>query len=83
MNRVKKLVSELKTQHKDKLTIDHESWNGNIADLEFSALSYHIKGTVKVEPKSIDITAEVPFMVSLFEGKIKQIITEESKKFLN
>ena len=82
LDRIQKLVSDLKTQHKDKITVDHESWDNNTGHLQFNALGNKISGTVKVEQKSIDIAADVPLMVSLFEGKIRKMIEEESKKLL-
>ena len=83
LSRIKQLMSKLKVEQKEKISNVKEDWNGETGNIEFTAQGFHISGMIQVQPQSVDIDADVPFAVSLFKGKIKNVIEQEAKELLS
>jgi hypothetical protein len=83
MARIKGLLGKLKQEQKDKISGLKEEWSGNTGNFQFSAQGFDLSGVIHVQPSSIDIDAKVPFAVSLFQGKIKQLVEEKAKEILS
>jgi Putative polyhydroxyalkanoic acid system protein (PHA_gran_rgn) len=82
LNRIKRLLSEAKRDHGDKITELQESWDGNTGTFSFSAKGYDVSGSLEVHPNTIELRSKVPFAVSLFKGVITSMITQKAKELL-
>ena len=82
LTRIKNLFSKLRVEQKDKISNVTESWENETGKFEFSVSGFNLKGVINVQPSTIDIDAQVPMAVSLFAGKIKQVIEKEAKELL-
>ena len=83
LTRIKRLLSEAKRDHGDKIDKLEENWEGNTGTFSFSAKGYDISGNLVVQPNSIELTSTVPFAVSLFKGMITSMITQKAKELLS
>jgi hypothetical protein len=82
LSRIKGLFTKLKSEHKDMISEVKESWQDNVCQFQFDAKGFNISGTITVTDNSVDISADVPFMVSLFKGKIQEVVSKEAGKLL-
>ena len=82
LQRIKKLLSETKRDHGDKIQDLAETWNGNEGNFSFKAQGYDISGTLSVNPTSIELKGKVPFAFSLFKGTITRMISERAADLL-
>ena len=83
ITRIKKLVSNLKHEQKDKISNLHEEWKDGTGTLHFSAQGFDLSAVVTFHHSSIDIDAKVPFAVYLFKGKIKEVIKTKAEEVLS
>ena len=82
LDRIKKLLVNLKQDHKDLIDKAEEEWDGSTGKFRFSVKGFDLAGTMNVSSSSVDINAKLPFAVSLFKGKISQVITDKAKELL-
>jgi hypothetical protein len=82
LTRIKKLLTNLREEHKDLIDGAQEEWEGNSGKFGFSVKGFDLGGVIEVNPSSVDINAKLPFAVSLFKGKIAQVITDKAKELL-
>ena len=82
LERIKKLLSETKRDHGDKIQDLRENWSGNEGVFSFTAQGYAISGTLIVKPSSIELNGKIPFAVSLFKGRITKMIDEKAAELL-
>ena len=80
--RIKGLLGKLMQEQKDKISNVKEEWSGDTGNFQFTAKGFDLSGVIRVQPSSIDVDAKVPFAVSLFQGKIKQLINEKAGELL-
>jgi hypothetical protein len=59
-----------------------EQWQDNVCQFQFNAKGFNISGTLTVTDNSVDIVADVPFLVSMFKGKIQEVVSKEAGKLL-
>jgi hypothetical protein len=83
LKRVKGLIGKFKTELGDSISNVSEEWEGETGQFGFSARGFDISGLIRVNDTSLDIDAKVPFAVSLFKGKIKQVIQEKASELLS
>jgi len=80
--RIKKLLTDLRNDHKDLVENAQEEWNGNAADFRFSVKGFDLAGKIAVSDNAVDINAKLPFAVSLFKGAISKVITDKANELL-
>lgn len=80
--RIKNLLNDLKNDHQDMVEQVNEDWNGNAGRFSFSVKGFSLSGSIAVSDSAVDIDAKLPFAVSLFKGKISQVITDKAKQLL-
>ena len=80
--RIKNLLNDLKNDHQDMVEEVNEDWNGNAGKFSFSVKGFSLSGSIAVSDSTVDIDAALPFAVSLFKGKISQVITDKAKQLL-
>ena len=83
MSRIKHLVTRLKHQHGDKVSNVEEEWHARSGKFSFTFHGFDLKGTVDLHPGIVEIHGKLPFAVSLFRGKIKDVIKEKAKELLD
>lgn len=82
LNRIKKLLGEVKQQFADKISNMHESWNGNTGKFSFLAMGFAVSGILIVKSSEIELTGNLPFAATLFKGKIESTIRERAEILL-
>lgn len=82
VKRIKNLLSDVKTQFADRITGLHEEWNGNMAKLDFTVMSFPISGTLTVRTSQAQMSWDLPFAAMLFKGKIEATVKERLKTLL-
>jgi hypothetical protein len=83
MSRIKHLVTQLKLDHGDKLTNVEEEWLARTGKFSFTFHGLDLAGTVSLHPGLVEIHGKLPLVVSLFRGKIKDVIKEKAKELLD
>ena len=77
-SRINNMLAGADEQLKEKkVIIDKKEWVGDVLNFAFTAEGQHITGSVSVEDNQYAITAKLPFMLRLFEGKIEKAIKEQ------
>ena len=83
LKRIKRLLSETRKDHADKITNLQETWNGNTGQFSFTAKGFDVSGQLMVKPSSIEIFSKIPFAVALFKGTITKMIREKADELLS
>jgi hypothetical protein len=82
MARIKKLVTNLKHEHGDKVSNVEEDWHARSGKFQFSFHGMHLSGTVNLHPGTVEIHGRIPLAVSLFRGKIREVIKDKASELL-
>ena len=82
MSRIQKLVTNLKDEHGDKISNIAEEWHARTGKFEFTFHGMHLSGTINMHPGAVEIHGKLPLAVSLFRGKIKDVIKEKASELL-
>jgi len=82
LQRIKKLIPELKEDFKDQITEIYENWAGDKADFGFKILGFNIKGLFFISEKKLNISANLPFAALPFKGLIESKIREKANELL-
>ena len=82
MARIQKLVTNLKHEHGDKISHMAEEWHARSGKFEFTFHGMHLSGTIHLHPGTVEIHGRVPLAVTLFRGKIKEVIKEKASELL-
>lgn len=82
LSRIKHLLTKLKHDHKDKVSNINEEWHAKHGKFSFTVLGFDLSGSVDLHPGSIEIHGKVPLAVSIFRGKIKEVIKEKANELL-
>lgn len=80
--RIKQLLTKLQQEQKDVIQDVKEDWEGNNGSFSFKAKGFDIAGNISVEPDKVSITGDLPFMLSFFKGKIKEVIEKQGQAVL-
>ncbi|PZR27683.1 MAG: hypothetical protein DI535_09695 [Citrobacter freundii] len=80
--RIKKLLTNLREEHKDLIQHASEEWEGSNGKFGFSVKGFDLAGTIGVSDSAVDINAKLPFAVSLFKGAISKVITDKANELL-
>lgn len=80
--RAKQAINEMRPQLPKDASIDKEEWAGNVLTFAATANKITITGTLTVTPTDFDITAKLPLMLRMFEGRIEKAIKEQTAQLL-
>ena len=83
MSRIKQLVTKLKHQHGSKVSGIEEEWHARSGKFSFSFQGLSLSGTINMHPGTVEIHGKLPLAVSLFRGKIKEVIKEKASELLS
>ncbi len=82
LRRIKHLLGDVKAKFADKITNLHEEWSGNGGEFSFSAMGFHVSGTLTVSPSAVRLTCDLPLAALLFKTKIEAAIMERARELL-
>lgn len=82
LDRIKKLLSNLKEEQKGTISNVKEQWQGDGGNFSFSAKGFDLAGDIKVNDSNVEINSDLPFAVSFFKGMISSVITEKAQALL-
>lgn len=82
LNRIKKLITDLKEEQKGNFSDVKEEWQGNKGDFTINAKGFELSGSITANSNDVAIEADLPFAVSFFKSTIASMITERAKKLL-
>ncbi len=80
--KVKQALNDAKPMMKDQATIDEERWEGDTLHFAATLQGKQITGTLEVTDTDFVIDAKLPLLWRMFEGKIEQMIAEQTKGLL-
>ncbi len=83
LRRIKQLLEKLQLEQKSIVTNVQEKWIGDTGDFKFTAKGYDLAGNIHVQDSNILLEATIPFAVSLFQGKIKKMISSKAQELLS
>ena len=83
LTRIQGLLRKLQQEQRDTISNVSEKWNGNEGEFNFSAKGFDISGHIKVEENLVSINGQLPLVLSLFKGKITQVIKEKTGELLS
>lgn len=82
MSRIKTLVAKLKHEHMNKLSDTQEEWQARHGKFHFAIQGISLSGTVDLHPGTVEIHGKIPLALTLFRGKIKEVLKEKAKELL-
>ena len=80
--RISKLIEELKTEHRDKISDEYENWNGDSADFGFKVSGMKITGKLIIRDSDVEINGKLPFLAIPFKSQIENLIREKAEELL-
>jgi Sec-independent protein translocase protein TatA len=80
--RAKQAINEMRSQLPANAKIDQETWSGNTLTFAATADKITITGSLVVTDKEYDVTAKLPFMLRMFEGRIEKAIRAQTAEML-
>jgi hypothetical protein len=83
MSRIKNLVTNLKQEHGDKVSNINEEWHARSGKFSFTFHGFALSGTMNLHPGTVEIHGKLPLAVTLFRGKIKEVIKEKASELLS
>lgn len=83
LSRIKGLLQQVRDEQANIVSNVQENWEGDKGQFSFSAMGFDLSGLIDVKDDGVDINADLPFAVSLFKGKIKEVITEKATQLLS
>ncbi len=82
MSRIKTLITKLKHEHQNKISNIEEEWHARSSKFSFTFHGFDLSGTMNLHPGTVEIHGKLPFAVSIFRGKIKEVIKEKASELL-
>ena len=80
--RAKQAINGMRSELPNDATIDKEEWSGNTLTFAATANKITITGTLVVTDKEFEVTAKLPLMLRMFEGRIEKAIKEQTAGLL-
>jgi len=82
ITRIKKTLNDARSQMAAHVSDVKEEWKDNVLTFAFTAQKQHFSGTLEVKDHSFEIDVKLPLTLRLFEGRIKKMIEDETKKMI-
>ena len=80
--RIKSLLVRIKQEQKDKISDVKEEWEGSSGSFQFRSFGQNLAGVIDVNPSNVEINGKLPLTLSLFKGKIEELIRDKAKDLL-
>ena len=80
--RLQKGITDLKTRHAASIAQVDETWTGNQMSFRLSAMGQAITGRVDVQPSTVKLDVDLPWMLAMLAEKIRPRVEEEGRRML-
>ncbi len=80
--RIKSLFVRIRQEQKDKISDVKEEWEGNTGSFQFKSFGQNLAGVIDVNASDVEINSKLPLTLSLFKGKIEEVIRDKAKELL-
>lgn len=80
--RIKKMLTEIKRKHGDRISDLKENWEGNVGAFSFTSQGFNVSGNLEVSSSNVKLIGKIPLALSLFKGLISKTIYDEGSKIL-
>lgn len=76
-------IADARTKHAQLLKDAHETWTSeNQLDFTARAMGQTISGNIRIEPKVVHVSVNLPMLLAMFAGNLKPRIESEGRKML-
>jgi len=82
MSRIKNLITKIKLDNENKITHIEEEWHLRSSKFSFTFQGFNLSGTVNLHPGIVEIHGKLPLALTLFRGKIKDVIKDKAHELL-
>jgi len=83
LNRIEKLLEDIKSQFNDQISDLQEKWNGNEGKFSFKIKSFSVSGKLIVSEFDVQMEAKFPLVAIPFKGKIEAKLRERTEQILS
>jgi putative polyhydroxyalkanoate system protein len=81
--RVEEMVGQFQRDYGGRLGRLDERWNGDTLDFSFAAMGMTTSGHVYVEDQVVRLDVDLPWMLAMLAGRMKQEIEQKGRKLLS
>lgn len=81
--RIQSEIANLRQQHGHLLHNLNETWTGDRLDFSMSAMGQSIRGNLVVGDRAVDIEVELPWLLAMLAGPVKQRVEREGQLLLS
>ena len=82
LRRLQSFIANARTQYADRIQGFQEAWNGNTVVLRVSGMGQQVEGTITINPSDVTVQSRLPFMATMFRGRIENGIREQLGRLL-
>jgi putative polyhydroxyalkanoate system protein len=80
--RIRDEVAKLRREHAALLTELRDTWTGDRMDFFVSAVGQSITGFLVVEDQAVQVEVELPWMLALLAGTVKERVEQQGRRLL-
>jgi hypothetical protein len=80
--RIKTLLVRIKQEQKDNISDVKEEWEGSTGSFQFRSFGQSLAGVIDVTSSNVEINSKLPLTLSLFKGKIEEVIRNKAAQLL-
>jgi hypothetical protein len=80
--RIQLRISQLRSEFGHKVGGVQEQWTDNHLIFDVQALGQHVHGRMEVDPSTIHLEVDLPWMLALLGGRLQKEVQEEGRKLL-
>jgi Putative polyhydroxyalkanoic acid system protein (PHA_gran_rgn) len=82
LRRLQWFIANARTQYADRIQGFQEAWNGNTVVLRVAGMGQQVEGTITINPSDVTVQSRLPFMATMFRGRIENGIREQLGRLL-
>ena len=75
-------IADAKSSFVGKFALLQESWTGDRGDFRFSSMGQNVTGRVHVEDSAVRVELDLPWMLAMLAGKLRDAIRDRATKML-
>ena len=75
-------IADAKRKHPTVMGGATETWTGNRMDFRFAVMGQSVTGDVLIDPKTVHLHVNLPFLLAMLAERIKPQLEAEGKKLL-
>ena len=75
-------IADAKAKHPTIMGGATETWTGNRMDFRFAVMGQSVTGDVLIDPKTVHLHVDLPFVLAMLAERLKPQLESEGKKLL-